>query len=332
MALDASTQNEYSLVLSYPNVVGVGVGEKVTDNKETGLLGYVVMVEEKIALSQLPSNAILPKMIGATPVDVVQVGKIKALTTTDRHRPAFPGISIGHVDVTAGTFGAVVRDVATGERLILSNNHVMANCNDANIGDPIIQPGSYDGGTLKDDLIATLLRFIPISFNDEGEMPNCNIATAYAKIGNKLAKLVRSQHRVYSYIPIQATENTVDAAVARPISGDIIHDDIKDIGHVSGVVDVALGQSVRKSGRTTGYTEGEVTILNAVVQVQYSSTDTATFYDQIITTDMSQGGDSGSLLVDGQYDSAVGLLFAGSDTVTIHNPIKSVLRDLNVTI
>jgi len=65
------------------------------------------------------------------------------------------------------------------------------------------------------------------------------------------------------------------------------------------------------------------------VQVGYGGGRTALFTNQILTTNMSKGGDSGSLLVDGEGNKAVGLLFAGSDEVTIHNPIgfvKDALR------
>ena len=79
---------------------------------------------------------------------------------------------------------------------------------------------------------------------------------------------------------------------------------------------------VKKSGRTTGLTTGTVQLLDASVQVGYGGGRTALFTNQILTTNMSKGGDSGSLLVDGEGNKAVGLLFAGSVVVTIHNPLS----------
>jgi hypothetical protein len=80
----------------------------------------------------------------------------------DRHRPAVPGISCGYTDVTAGTFGCLVR---RGEDLyLLINNHVLANTNQGARGDIILQPGLYDGGTL-DDQIAVLEQWAPIAIN-----------------------------------------------------------------------------------------------------------------------------------------------------------------------
>ena len=57
-----------------------------------------------------------------------------------------------------------MRDAATGQRLILSNNHVLANSNDAQVGDTVVQPGSIDGGHAVSDKIAELERFVPIEF------------------------------------------------------------------------------------------------------------------------------------------------------------------------
>jgi hypothetical protein len=79
-----------------------------------------------------------------------------------------PGVSIAHYMVGAGTFGAVVRDVDTNEKLILSNNHVLANNNGARIGDPILQPGSLDGGISPSDVVAYLERYQQLAYIEDG--------------------------------------------------------------------------------------------------------------------------------------------------------------------
>jgi hypothetical protein len=43
-----------------------------------------------------------------------------------RHRPLKIGVSVGHVDVTAGTLGCFVREPEGEGTFILSNNHVLA--------------------------------------------------------------------------------------------------------------------------------------------------------------------------------------------------------------
>jgi hypothetical protein len=107
--------------------------------------------------------------------------------------------------------------------------------------------------------------------------------------------------------------------------------EIRGIGLVSGTKGASLGQTVRKSGRTTDFTTGTITLLNATVNVAYGA-KTARFVGQVITTPMSQGGDSGSLIVDGSENKAVGLLYAGSPQATIFNPIIEVLNALQIDI
>ena len=55
------------------------------------------------------------------------------------------GVSVGHPSITAGTLGCLVQDAARRHRYILSNNHVLANCNSAALGASILQPGPADG-------------------------------------------------------------------------------------------------------------------------------------------------------------------------------------------
>jgi hypothetical protein len=223
----------------------------------------------------------------------------------------------------------MVRDQASNERLILSNNHVLANSNNAELGDPILQPGPADGGRTDDDIVARLERFAPISFNEEP--PTCNIATSFAAVINQLAALLGSQHRL---IPIKQDPlaiNQVDAAVAKPVEGVEISDEILDIGVIGGVTPAKLGMRIRKSGRSTGFTTGTITVMDATVDVNYGD-KVARFDNQLISTSMSAPGDSGSLLVAEDSLLAVGLLYAGSDQVTIYNPIQIVLDRLKALI
>jgi hypothetical protein len=128
-----------------------------------------------------------------------------------------------------------------------------------------------------------------------------------------------------------AVDNEVDCAVAKPVDPNMFSGEIRGIGMVSGTKPATLGMRVRKSGRTTDYTEGNITLLNATVNVAYGS-KTGRFTGQIISQAMSQGGDSGSLIVDTAENKAVGLLFAGSNLATIFNPIDKVLNALNVNL
>lgn len=315
-------------IMSKENVVGVGVGYKVQRGKRTNEMCIVVLVSKKLPLQALNPSALIPKSYEDVDTDVIEVGEIHAhQERTDRWRPIPGGVSIGHYKVTAGTMGCMVRDRASNERLILSNNHVLANSNDAAVGDAILQPGTADGGRVELDLVANLERFQPIQFTVEP--PSCSIAMLITRILNKIAELLGSRHRLTAIQQNPQAINSMDAAVASPLNGIEISDDILDIGVVGGTAPATLGMRVRKSGRSTGFTTGQITVIDATVDVNYGQS-AARFENQLISTSMSAPGDSGSLLVAQDSLLAVGLLFAGSDQVTIFNPIQEVLDGLKV--
>jgi hypothetical protein len=318
-------------LLSMPNVVGVGIGYKTVGQVKTKEISIVVMVQRKLPKAALTADAMIPSQMAGVDVDVIQVGEIRAQASrTDRVRPAPGGVSLGHYKITAGTLGCVVRDRSTNVRLILSNNHVLANSNDATPGDAILQPGPVDGGSPANDTIATLERFCPIDFGSEPGV--CGLAGSYASLGNAIAALLGSKHRLNVFQSNPQATNLVDAAVARPVNDGDVLDEILEIGAVQGTLEATLGLPLRKSGRTTGLTTGEVTLLNATINVSYGAGKTARYENQIVAGAMSQGGDSGSLVVHGTELKAVGLLFAGSNQSTIINPIQAVLDCLQVTV
>jgi hypothetical protein len=324
-AINIKRQNR-DYLLSRRNVVACGVGFKETEGRITDEPCVVVSVTKKMPEAQLSPADIVPKKLGEVKTDVLETGVIRALQgPTDRWRPAPGGVSIGHIDITAGTLGCLV--TKDDQLFILSNNHVLANTNAGEKGDPILQPGVYDGGTL-DDQIATLEDFIPINFGEEP--PTCSVATGMESFLNWLAELLGSSHRVMAFRQVPA-KNLVDTAIARPLSDDLVEKRILEIGVPKGSREATLGTAVKKSGRTTGFTTGEIIQIDVTAQVSYGDNRTATFEDQLMAGAMSKGGDSGSVVLD-EEDFVVGLLFAGSSSTTIINPIRFVLDALGVEI
>jgi hypothetical protein len=378
------------------NVVGVGIGYKNQLGEQTGDPSVVVMVQQKKPAAALADEDMIPKEVDGTRTDVIEIGYLRAQSVNPqaRFRPVMqPGISMAHYLVGAGTLGAVVRDRNTGERLLLSNNHVFANSNNANIGDSILQPGALDSGTIPQDMIARLTAFRPLAYiedavaqpipdpepnpppDDTKDTPPPDDTKGTSGFGfidflvalaNILAKIVGSNQRVQAmsiienqvgaqaaqvvdttaqaiqsgatpaevpFIAQQSLDNLLDAAIATPSDPSALSDEILQIGRVTGTKPAELGLSVAKFGRTTSYTEGRVTLLDATVNVQYETirgTRTARFVNQVISTGMSKRGDSGSLVVDPTDNNAVGLLFAGSEFATIFTPIDRVLSYFNV--
>jgi len=269
----------------------------------------------------------LPNNVEGVPVVVEVSGKFFALPKppgggskpprVDRtawfDSPVPIGVSTGHPNITAGTIGCRVKDLS-GKVYALSNNHIYADCNYANYGDIVLQPGPYDGGGKtpgRDDVIGRLSSWAVIVFSSQAD-------------------------------------NTIDAAIALndPMSMRTMGKATPLDGYgtpKSATVPASIRQKVKKYGRTTGLTTGTVKAVNATVLVSYgdvngdSIDDVARFVSQIIVTpgSFSAGGDSGSLVVQngGTNDrKPVGLLFAGSATMTVCNPIDLVLDGLGLTI
>ncbi len=312
-------------LLKKRNVVGVGVGYKRSDGVETDELSIIVSVVLKMPLATLSAVDLVPKTLDGVTTDVVQTGPLFAFAsgTRDRWRPVVPpGVSVGHVRATAATFGCLVQ--RADKRFILSNNHVLADTNNGQVGDPILQPGPADGGGT-DDQIATLARFVPLDFGEEPS--DCPYAEWVVVIANALASVIGSSHRVHA-VRQTAGINYVDAALAEPVAPGTLRSEILYIGSPVGAGTAKLGMRVQKTGRTSGYTQSRVAQIDATVRVDYSGKE-AIFAGQFIAGAMSRPGDSGSAVLD-MDRRVVGLLFAGSDSTTICNPIDRVLSALDV--
>jgi endonuclease G, mitochondrial len=144
--------------LKDPNINSVGIGLK----NDTNEVCIQFTVDKKYEPEYFENNPellvteLIPEQISneklTVKTDVIQrkfepgfipVAQVTADPRKIYQNPAQPGISIGNIAITAGTFGAVVYDNVTGEPLILSNWHVL-NGDGGAIGDTILQPGTFD--------------------------------------------------------------------------------------------------------------------------------------------------------------------------------------------
>lgn len=323
-ALTAALTSTRESLHARANVVATGIGYKVRDGVKTDELAIVCSVTQKVPVAELAEADLVPPRIDGVVTDVIATGAFRALAApTDRFRPAPGGVSIAHKDVTAGTLGCLVH--RNGEALILSNNHVLANSNAGELGDAVLQPGPIDGGT-EADRIALLDRFVPIVMAEETS--TCAFANGVAAAANWLARVFGSSARLYAVSQASGT-NLVDAATARPLADGLVIDTIVGIGEITGQGRAELGMAVHKSGRTTGHTHGEIEQVDVTVDVGYGAGMTARFTDQLMAGAMSQGGDSGSAVLD-ERDAIVGLLFAGSERTTLMNRIEHVFAALEI--
>lgn len=145
-----------------PEITGVDIGPRYVDGKRTKKTVLRVHVREKRPESRLTESERVPREIFGIPTDVI-AGHYRrhagtAGAPTGRFNPIRPGISVGSAKAETGTLGIRVYDDETGDPCLLGSYHVLAGPNGAQ-GDPITQPGRFDGGVVPADTVATLHRF-----------------------------------------------------------------------------------------------------------------------------------------------------------------------------
>lgn len=308
-------------LMSMPDVLGTAVGQD--DDGELTILVYV-NIEGKNPAAAARN---IPRSLGGERVTVEITEPFRALASkpsrptpvshTAKQTPPIQlgtsggwGLDLANGYCCGGTLGSLIQK--GGKQYILSNYHVFesdivpgGNGQVATTGDPIIQPGLIDVG--------------------------CDLASAQT-----VATLVKS-----SSLP----NSNVDASIAEVVSGQVRGDGaILEIGTISNrTVAAFVNQAVKKSGRTTGLSRSTISGLNASVSVAYDNecaggpAFTKIFTGQIIIANRGSrfiaGGDSGSLMVEDVKTNprAIGLLFAGSSSLAVANPINEVLSSLGAT-
>jgi len=295
-------------LMAQTDVVGTAVGLNDADE---------IVVKIYTAKEGVPN---LPATLDDMKVDVEVTGIIHAMTkggpggggvshTAKQTPPIQLGTSGGRRDDFAngyccgGTLGSLVQ--VNGVQYILSNYHVFEADVIPGTSNLVIQPGLID--------------------------VNCNAANA---------------QNVATLSGIKSLPGSnVDAAIAQVTTGMVKTDGaILEIGTISATTyNAFINETVKKSGRTTGLTRSRVSGLNATVSVAYDNqcagptTFTKTFTGQILIANKGSkflnSGDSGSLMVEDVTTNprAVGLLFAGSSSVAVANPIGQVLSFFGAT-
>lgn len=297
-----------------------GLSLGVSRKSGAGDFALAVRVRDRLLLDGPVMESIRQRAKGE--VDVRYTGAVRSLAAKKsggrsghwqrgRWRPLEIGISCSHKDGTAGTVGAFVRRGRDGAWYVLSNNHVLANVNEARVGDEVLQPGPSDGGSLREaDIAGHLAKFTRISFT---------------------------------------RPNLVDCAIARVKGGvGVVPDRIHGIGSLGRprVDDLEPLLEVRKLGRTTGLRKGVVTAValdDVGVEMETSGGVRVAYFDNQIEIESTvarkpfcRAGDSGSVIVD-EMNQPAALLFAGSDQggafdlgLTYANPLPAVLKALGI--
>ncbi|WP_265520141.1 hypothetical protein [Oerskovia flava] len=279
--------------------------------------GYAIAVRYRLGLPAARSIARKVAAEAGGTVDVRRTGRVaaspgetprppvataRAAGETGRERPLRPGVSIAHVDVSAGTLGAFVRD--DGALCALSNYHVLAGSPAARAGDVVVQPGPADGGRAPGDRVGVLARAVPLV---PGQTATVDAAIALLDDAD-----VDLDH------PVGRITRTVTA-----LGGERVGKIGRTTAETAGVV-----TAIELDDVVVGFGD-ELGALRFDGQIEVESTGDGPF---------SLGGDSGSLVYT-EGGLALGLLFAGSETggangtgLTYVNPIDTVLGALGVTL
>jgi hypothetical protein len=314
-------------LMKLPEVLGTAVGLN-----EAGDVSLVVFVDQDASGAAEIRRSFPAELRGAVQVEFTDKFRAGGPVDLFGGKPSGASSTVSHTAMQAapiqlGTSGGWRNDLANGyccggtlgslvrinnDQYILSNYHVYesdivsgGNNTVAQTGDYIIQPGLIDVG--------------------------CSASQA-----QNVATLVKR-----SSLP----DSNVDCAIAKVVPGMVSPDGaILEIGTISSqTVAASLNQTVKKSGRTSGLSRSKISGLNATIRVTYDNecaggtAFTKTFTGQIVIANRGskflRGGDSGSLMVEdvGTNPRAVGLLYAGSSTSAIGNPINEVLAFLGAT-
>ena len=321
------TSRKAQSFLRNDNVTSVGVGYKITKGKPTKQLCIQYTVAKKQSLEQLKTAQMepLPQHIEyqgeKVAVDVLErsyhghfelVSEDVQLSDTEvasrvrkrRHDPVKPGISVSHINGTAGTLGAIVYDKDTGQPLVLSNWHVLHG-NEGSIGDNIVQPGPYDNSDVVNNVMGKLVR------SHLGLAGDCAVASITERqFSEKILGL-----------------DTVPTKIAKANLGDEVVKSGRSTGDTFGIVS--------RVGVITKLDYGHGVGVKRIGGFEISPNPNKLPDDG----EISSGGDSGSLWLidDGNKDIAVGLHYAGetdprpSAEHAVACNIDAVMEQLNIS-
>ncbi|KEI01228.1 hypothetical protein [Clostridium botulinum] len=291
---------QYKFFLSKPNVVGVGLGIKLKNGIDTGQNCIKVFVTRKLPQNNLCKNALVPTLYQGIITDVEEIqnnnlyypkNNFSSMNNpfTKRVRPTPGGYAIGPASNVL--FGSLGCIVKDdmGKHYLFSSAHVLTADYTVPLGTEIIQPSYPFHGHAPNDTIGTLYKYIPLNFT------GANFADAGIALVSDLSK---------------------------------VSNKVALIGDIKGVSLPVLRLSVKKTGYKTGLTKGTIKSIGVTRLYSYEH-GAVLFKNLILTSNMSNPGDSGSILFDNS-NKAIGILFGGDAQNSIFNPISIALDLLHV--
>ena len=270
-------------IITDPNILGFGVGPKISGKPSNADYCLIVFVRRKLASARLRGLFAVPKYLTFNTSGLKVLTDVQVWGKPPVAHALSAGASIGDMIGNAGTLTLVVADSSSNEPLLLSCSHVLARCG---LGHRC----------------------------DEIECPGGMLASSRSIVGN-----------LWSFTKIDPASlyNEVDAAVAKPLEGEILSNDIPEIGVPTGIRDLRLEEDkpvneklqVKRTGIASGFQEGEITNLHISTRITYHQLpgDPGVWFTELVQYNApSEEGDSGAAVVDdSEQRLIVGMHIAG---------------------
>ena len=296
--------------LGFISSSGLYVAPGGVPTKSNGSGGSITTTVTLSAVSQADSSASGSASVTVVPENQAAESGAINLGTSGGNANDFSR-SGNTITCCGGTLGSLV--TRGGTQYILSNTHVLARSDIATIGDPIIEPGLVDTGTCTSSGARTVANLSAFYNLETGAAPKIDAAIAQVIPGN-----------------VDAGGNILYLGATTDANGI----PVPGAPHAGSGVAGSIGMAVAKSGRATGLTCSTILSVNTSVNgVQYQKgcgtgmTFPVSYTNQVMVAggSFSAEGDSGSLIVTENTADPVALLYGGSDTDTVGNPVAPVL-------
>lgn len=284
---------EFKTQFTSKNINGYGVGLKIKRGFLTDRLCLFVTVEKKLPPHLVPAQEFIPPRWRGLYTDVVEVGKLTFLQFSLRYRPVLGGTSAFFHEGSAGSHCLFV--VRGAILYSLSCTHTYAWKGQEAVGQNVIQPSPFDGGTLEDDSFAVVREFIPLQTQPPGGI--------------------------------------AEGAIAEANIEDVSFEICEYGAYMREIAPCRLGVAAVKVGRTTGLTKLKVSSCSysTCIEGKYYFHDQILLVSDGCPV-ACQPGDSGAPVVELAQDRILGMLIAGSQTYVVASKMQNICSLLSVSL
>lgn len=316
------------------NVVGVAVGEKVSDNEVVSQDAVIVYVEKKVEGDELDEGDLVPKTVDIDDeevrTDVQEVGDVRALAQDLMDAAQSRQVESGPEELRQEPREAPEETQAIPEQFDPAARR--KKWRPAPAGVSVAHP-RVTAGTLGTPPLRTRNGRLVFLTNTHVAAPIGKSSVGDPVLQPGPADGGQARDRIGTLVErtdikpkSSGQKNRTDSALVEVTPNHLQHDVFEIQGDLRGWAEAQIGQTYTKSGRTTSVTSGRCTAKNATFDIGGFFNEPAVFEGLDVFGPMSAGGDSGSLIGQEREGGFFGssLLFAGSTQITLGIPMSTV--------